>query len=63
MTGLVNVIAWGENRDEALNLAIQALAATEVSGVETNVALLEKALRHPDFTAGRHSTNLIEGIA
>ena len=60
---LAKVIAWGENRDKALSLIMQALDATEVSGVKTNIVLLEKAVRHPDFIAGRYSTNLIEDIA
>ena len=60
---LAKVICWGEHRDEALSLTMQALEATEVSGVKTNIAMLEKAVRHPDFVAGRYSTSLIEDIA
>ena len=59
---LAKFIAWGESRDEALRLMEGALGATEVSGVATNIPILCAALSHPEFTAGRYSTDLIESL-
>ena len=60
---LAKFIAWGESRDEALRLMRDALGATEVSGVATNIPVLCAALSHPEFVAGRYSTDLIESLS
>ncbi|MCY4577702.1 MAG: ATP-grasp domain-containing protein [Chloroflexi bacterium] len=59
---LAKFIAWGESRDEAIQLMEKALSATEVSGVTTNIPTLQAALHHADFAAGRYSTGLIESL-
>ncbi|WP_199421549.1 acetyl/propionyl/methylcrotonyl-CoA carboxylase subunit alpha [Actinotalea solisilvae] len=56
---LAKVIAWGEDRDEALTRLDAALAATTVLGVETNVAHLRDVLADPDVRAGRLDTGLL----
>lgn len=59
---LAKFIAWGGSREEALRLMRDALSAAEVSGVATNVHALCTALRHPEFTRGKYSTDLIEKL-
>jgi acetyl-CoA carboxylase, biotin carboxylase subunit len=59
---LAKLIARGENRDEAIALLLDALADTDVEGVETNRTLLIDVLGHPDFRAARVTTNWLESI-
>ena len=59
---LAKFIAWGESRDDALQLMGDALEATEIFGVDTNITTLLAALSHPDFAAGLYSTGLIESL-
>ncbi|MCH7625586.1 MAG: ATP-grasp domain-containing protein [Chloroflexi bacterium] len=59
---LAKVIAWGENRAEALQLMKEALDATEVAGVKTNIPVLQQALRHPDFVGGLYTTGFFENL-
>jgi acetyl-CoA/propionyl-CoA carboxylase biotin carboxyl carrier protein len=60
---LAKVVAWGPDRTEALARLGGALAATEILGVTTNVGFLRRLLAHPDVTAGRLHTELVERIA
>ena len=60
---LVKLIAWGESREDAITLMDSALSACDIVGVDTNIPTLRAALAHPDFTAGRYDTGLIEGLA
>jgi acetyl-CoA/propionyl-CoA carboxylase biotin carboxyl carrier protein len=57
---LAKVIAWGQDRPEALARLDAALAQTAVLGVQTNTAFLRALLAHPDVLAGRLDTGLIE---
>jgi acetyl-CoA/propionyl-CoA carboxylase biotin carboxyl carrier protein len=60
---LGKVVAWGEDRAQALDRLDRALARTEVLGVTTNVGFLRRLLRYPDVVAGRLDTELVERIA
>jgi acetyl-CoA/propionyl-CoA carboxylase biotin carboxyl carrier protein len=60
---LAKVVAWGDDRDEALARLAAALAATEILGVTTNVGFLRRLVEHPDVVAGRLDTELVERIA
>ena len=40
----------------------EALDATEVSGVKTNIPVLRTALRHPDFVGGLYTTGFFENL-
>ena len=40
----------------------EALSLTRVEGVKSNVAALEKAMRHAGFRLGRYSTGLMEEL-
>ena len=57
---LAKVIAWGEDRAQALARLDRALADTVVLGVRTNLAFLRSLLADDDVRAGRLDTGLIE---
>jgi acetyl-CoA/propionyl-CoA carboxylase biotin carboxyl carrier protein len=59
---LAKVVAWGPDRDTALRRLDDALAATVVLGVTTNVPLLRDLVRHPEVRAGRLDTGLVERV-
>jgi acetyl-CoA carboxylase biotin carboxylase subunit len=56
---LAKVIAHAGTRTEAARRLAQALAATRVHGVRTNLSLLVDVLRHPAFLAGELDTHFI----
>jgi acetyl-CoA/propionyl-CoA carboxylase biotin carboxyl carrier protein len=57
---LAKVVAWGTDRTQALARLDDALAATTLLGVETNVEHLRALLADPDVRAGRLDTGLVE---
>ena len=57
---LAKLITHGGDRRQALAAMRHALQATEIAGVEHNIAWLLHILRHPQFTAGTHTTNFAE---
>ena len=57
---LAKLIVHGADRRQALAAMRHALQATEIAGVEHNIAWLLRILRHPQFTAGTHTTNFAE---
>jgi 3-methylcrotonyl-CoA carboxylase alpha subunit len=57
---LAKVIAYGEDRGQALRRLDGALAGMAVLGVTTNIAFLRTLLGHPDVVAGRLDTGLAE---
>ncbi|HEY5184804.1 MAG TPA: biotin carboxylase N-terminal domain-containing protein [Actinomycetes bacterium] len=59
---LAKVVAWGPDRDTALRRLDDALGATVVLGVTTNVPLLRDLVRHPEVRAGRLDTGLVERV-
>jgi acetyl/propionyl-CoA carboxylase alpha subunit len=56
---IAKVIASGESRLEAIDRLAAGLATMVVHGPRTNLPFLQSALRHPDFLAGRISTDWI----
>jgi 3-methylcrotonyl-CoA carboxylase alpha subunit len=57
---LAKVIAWGEDRERARETLLRALSACEVTGVSTNLALLERIVAHESFASGHVDTGLID---
>ncbi|MBI4989373.1 MAG: acetyl-CoA carboxylase biotin carboxylase subunit [Rhodocyclales bacterium] len=56
---LAKIIAHGATRDEARQKLIAALRDTTALGVTTNKAFLVGCLEHPEFFAGRATTDFI----
>ncbi len=57
---IAKLIAWGDDRAEAARRMQSALAHTALLGVKTNLAFLERVVRHPAFLAGDTDTAFIE---
>ncbi|WP_066941459.1 acetyl-CoA carboxylase biotin carboxylase subunit [Microtetraspora fusca] len=59
---LAKVIAWGRDRDQALDRMDRALAELRVSGpgLRTNVGFLREVLANPVFRKGTHTTGLVD---
>jgi geranyl-CoA carboxylase alpha subunit len=56
---LAKIIATGASREEARRRLVQALEDAIAFGVTTNRAFLIEALSHPEFVAGRATTQFI----
>jgi 3-methylcrotonyl-CoA carboxylase alpha subunit len=56
---IAKMIAHGADRDAALDCLAAALAKTEIEGVTTNIAFLERVVAHPAFRAGDSFTGFI----
>ena len=59
---LAKVVAWAPTRAEAAARLAAALAGAQVHGLTTNRDLLVRALRHPEFLAGRTDTGFFDRI-
>src|SRR5688572_13513666 len=57
---IAKLIVWGDDRNEAARRMQSALASTALLGVKTNLAFLERVVRHPAFLAGDTDTAFIE---
>ncbi|MBK8323110.1 MAG: acetyl/propionyl/methylcrotonyl-CoA carboxylase subunit alpha [Betaproteobacteria bacterium] len=57
---IAKLVVWGGDRDEAMRRLGEALAGTEILGVGTNLAFLERVVAHPAFRAGHTDTGFIE---
>ncbi len=57
---LGKVIAWGRDRDEAIDRMLTALEDLTVEGLPTTAPALSLVLAHPEFRAGRHWTTWLE---
>jgi 3-methylcrotonyl-CoA carboxylase alpha subunit len=57
---IAKLIVWGSDRPEAARRMQEALAETELLGVKTNLAFLERVVAHPAYLAGDTDTAFIE---
>jgi acetyl-CoA carboxylase biotin carboxylase subunit len=57
---LAKLIAHGDDREQAIDILVDALEDVDVEGVETNRALLIGVLGHPNFRAGAVTTDWLE---
>ena len=57
---IAKLVVWGDDRAEAARRMQDALADTAILGVKTNLAFLERVVRHPAFLAGDTDTAFIE---
>ncbi len=56
------LIVWGPDRTEAIARMARALAEYKVVGVRTTIPILQHLMAHPDFVAGRFSTQFLERV-
>lgn len=59
---IAKVIAWGEDRAQALARMEGALRGMVVEGVPTTIPLHLRVLAHPDFRAGTYDTAWLERV-
>jgi len=57
---IAKLIVWGDDRSEAARRMQDALSETAILGVKTNLAFLERVVRHPAYLAGDTDTGFIE---
>ena len=57
---IAKIIAWGDDRDEALNRLEAALRATELDGITSNLDFLAVLAAHPAFRNGDVDTGFID---
>ncbi|GGC01450.1 urea carboxylase [Oxalicibacterium flavum] len=60
---IAKLIVHGRDRDAAIDAMAQALDATRLSGIATNLDYLRKIVRSDDFRAGRVSTRKLDSFA
>ncbi len=60
---IAKVMAWGSDREQAIDRLHRALGATEVAGLNTNIDYLGRIIDHPSFRAGDVHTGFIEDHA
>ncbi|QPC99777.1 acetyl-CoA carboxylase biotin carboxylase subunit [Qipengyuania soli] len=56
---IAKLITWGETRDEAADLQVQALDAFRIEGLGHNVDFLNAIMQHPRFRSGELTTGFI----
>jgi propionyl-CoA carboxylase alpha chain len=56
---IAKLITWGETRDEAADLQVQALDAFHLEGLGHNVDFLSAIMQHPRFRSGELTTGFI----
>lgn len=56
---IAKLIAWGDNREQALQRMQQALAHYHIGGVKTNLSFLQAILSHPHFIASEITTHFL----
>ena len=57
---IAKLIVWGETREQALAKLDEALAATHIAGLQTNVQFLRHVLATPSFSQAKLDTALIQ---
>jgi len=57
---LAKIIVHGEDRQDAIRRLSQALRASRIWGVETNLAYLQEITALPDFAAGKATTSTLK---
>ncbi|MBL8270084.1 biotin carboxylase N-terminal domain-containing protein, partial [Steroidobacter sp.] len=59
---LAKIIAHGDSREDALAKLQDALAGTQLYGIETNLAYLRRVVADDTFTSGRQTTRFLAGL-
>ena len=56
------VIAWGEDRQQAIRRMTRALSEYEIGGLKTTIPFFQWILHDPDFLAARMDTTLLDRV-
>jgi len=59
---IAKVIAWGEDREQAIARMMQALREYEIAGVAHNIPFLAHVLRSEEFQSGRYDTGIVQRV-
>jgi len=59
---IAKLIAWGNDREEAIARLDGALADFDIQGIKTSIPFHREALRHPDFVAGSYTTDFVANL-
>jgi acetyl-CoA carboxylase biotin carboxylase subunit len=57
---IAKIMAYGRDRQEAINRMRRTLDLTVIEGIKTSVAMHQKIVADPDFCAGRFNTSFME---
>ncbi len=57
---IAKIIAYGRDRQEAINRMRRTLDLTVIEGIKTSVSMHQKILTDPDFCGGRFNTSFME---
>jgi acetyl-CoA carboxylase biotin carboxylase subunit len=59
---LAKLVAYGENREQAIQRMQRALTEYFVGGIKTNVSLFRRILKDSDFRAGNLDTGFLDRL-
>jgi 3-methylcrotonyl-CoA carboxylase alpha subunit len=59
---IAKVIAWGEDREQAIARMTQALREYEIAGVAHNIPFLAHVLRSEEFRSGQYDTGIVQRV-
>jgi acetyl-CoA carboxylase biotin carboxylase subunit len=57
---VAKLVAWGQDRGEAIDRLRRALSEFVVKGIKTSIPFHQRLLRHPVFLSGRYDTGFID---
>jgi acetyl-CoA carboxylase biotin carboxylase subunit len=57
---VAKLVAWGQDRPEAIDRLRRALGEFVVKGIKTSIPFHQRVLRHPRFLSGQYDTGFIE---
>ncbi len=56
---IAKIVAWGEDRPQAIARMLDGLRNCRIEGVRTNLSFLMEVLSHPAFQAGTLTTGFV----
>jgi acetyl-CoA carboxylase biotin carboxylase subunit len=56
---IAKLVVHGQTREDAVACMRRALDEMQIEGVKTTIGIHQRILRHPDFLAGRTSTQFL----
>ena len=59
---VAQIIAWGEDRKEAIELLLDYLSRVKIHGISTNLVLAKRILQDQDFQRGNFDTRYLKGL-